>query len=230
MTKKCLISFLIYTAFSAVTIVAMHLMLLADVNKYVGVGVGIGLMVADIGLALLLRKKNFAILILLINAIGCGLAISSLYVFLGRAPLIWQSATIWAALVALFVAYCLLAKFNFLKRFPKTCIAIYLCLIFAASIAGFAFLPLQFSLVGLMFIIFAALLITTVKSASDVRDHLTHTNIASFAALALVSIVVLIVISQGEALDGFDFSGGGGSASSSLKRNNPYDFTGFTID
>lgn len=223
MTKKCLISFLIYTAFSAVTIIAMHLMLLADVNKYVGVGVGIGLMLADIGLALILRKKNFAILVLLINAIGCGLAISSLYVFLDRAPLVWQSATIWAVLTALFAAYCLLANLNFLQRFPKTCIAIYLCLIFAASIAGFAFLPLQFSLVWLMFIIFAALLITTAKSASDVREHLTHTTIASFAALALVSIVVLIVISQGEALDGLDFSSGGGGTTK--KRNvNCYEF------
>lgn len=224
MTKKCLISFLICVAFSAIMLVSMHLMLLADVNKYVGVGVGGGILLLNGILAFIFRKKFINIYILFANAVGCGLAISSLYIYLGYVPQIWQSAAILAVFSAVFVIYCLIVNVEAIKYHPVISLITYLLLLLVPLIICAAVINnFPFSLALLAFVPFASFLITTAMRAKDVKAHLFNITCTSFVALVIVIIVVLIVISEGEIADGLDFPIGGGGGTLK-KKHNPYDF------
>ena len=225
MTKKCLVSLLTFAAFSAIMIAVMHLMLLADVNKYVGVGIGIGILWLDAILAVIFRKSKIHRAIPFANAVGCGFAISSLYVYLGQAPQIWQSAVIWAAFTALFAVYCFIVNVDVIKYHPVINITVYLILVLAAAIVGACLSDIvPFSLALMAFVPFAAFLITTVLRAKDVKAHMRNIACVSFAALVIVIIVVLIVISEGEIADGLDFPMGGDGGSLKRHQTNPYDY------
>lgn len=227
MTKKCLISFLIYAVFSAVMLISMHLMLLADVNKYVGVGVSIGIMVVAAILSFAVKSGKIKPFVLALNSIACGLAISSLYVYRGYVPQIWQSAVIWAAFLALFVMYCLIVNIEAIKYHPVISLIVYLLLIIVPLIICAALIDkFPFSLALLAFVPFASFLITTALKAKDVKEHLFNITCTSFAALVIVIIIVLIVISEGEIADGlgdipFD-------TTKPNKNQNPYDFVGYS--
>lgn len=229
MTKKCLISFLIYVAFSAIMLISMHLMLLADVNKYVGVGVGAGIMGVAVVFSFVVKSGKIRPFVLALNSIACGLAISSLYVHLGYVPQIWQSAAIWAAFTALFVIYCLIVNIEAIKYHPVISLIVYLLLIIVPLVICVALIDkFPFSLALLAFVPFGAFLITTALKARDVKAHMFNITCMSFAALVIVIVVVLIVISQGEIADGLDFPIGGDGSSLKRKQVNPYDFIGYS--
>ena len=235
MTKKCLQSFLTVAVFSAGMLVSMYLMLLLDVNKYVGVLTGLALMIFNLCLSIAFGKKPmFPIYTLIANAIACGIASSSLYVHLGWTPKIWQSLAIWATLSAIFAVYCILTNLNFIKRFPKTCIAIFLCALLAIGITGECLSDFPFSLALLVYIPFASLLITILIKAENTQTHFHHISIASFAALILVIIIVLIAISDGDGIDGIDGMDvspdtAAGSSNKKERRPNPYDFNNLDL-
>lgn len=221
--------------FSAICFVSMHLMLLADVNKYVGVGIGGGILAAFFVIYMFLYKvlrdlhKPFitALIFLPASAIGCGLAISSLYVYLGVAPEIIYSFCIWSAYVILFLIYCFLGKIPFFKRYPRICLTVYALLVLSAGIVGICLSStVVFSLALMTFILFISYLATILVRSKDYSEHNNILVLLSFIGLFIVVVVVLIVISQGEGLDGID---GGwitpdGSGYKRSKRN-PYDFT-----
>ena len=78
----------------------MHIALLFPFNKWIGVSVGLTMIVLNaVGAFLVFKFKNHeqglgkmqAFAITLINAIGCGLGISSLYVYFGWAPTVAES-------------------------------------------------------------------------------------------------------------------------------------------
>lgn len=229
MTKKCLISFLIYVAFSAMMLISMHIMLLADVNKYFGVGVGAGIMLVAVVISFAVKSGKTKPFVLALNSIACGLAISSLYVHLGYVPQIWQSAAIWATFTALFAIYCLTVNIEVIKYHPVISLIVYLLLIIVPLIICAALIDkFPFSLALLAFVPFGSFLITTAIRARDVKAHMRNITCTSFAALVIVIIVVLIVISEGEIADGLDFPIGGGSSSLKRKQANPYDFIGYS--
>lgn len=229
MTKKCLISFLICTVFSAIMLISMHLMLLVDVNKYVGLGVGAGIMVVAVIVSFAVKSGKIKPFVLLLNAIACGLAISSLYVHLGYVPQIWQSAAIWAAFSSLFVMYCLITNIEAIKFHPVISLIVYLLLIIVPLIICAALSDsFPFSLALLAFVPFGAFLITTALRAKDVKEHIYNITCTSFVALIIIIIVVLIVISEGEIADGLDFPIGGDGGSLKRKKVNPYDFIGYS--
>ena len=228
MTKKCLSSFITYTMLSAICLAGMHLMSLVSVNKYVGVSIGGGILVLGFVLYMILRK-NHALggLILLwpvVSAIGCGLAISSLYVHLGAAPEIIYSFCIWGAYVILFLVYCLLTNLPLFKRRPRTCLAVYGILILAGGVIGICLSSkIIFSLVLMTFILFIAYLATILAHSRNYVEHNKLLALVSFIGLLVVVIVVLIVISEGEGLDALDFPTTGGGYKDPKK--NPYDYT-----
>lgn len=229
MTKKCLISFITYILFSAICLTSMHLMLLVDVNKYVGVGVGAGILIVAFALYIIFHKKrNFRSWVPLFpcaSAIGCGLAISSLYVYLGTSPTILYSFCIWGAYVILFLSYCLLVNIPFFKRFPRICLTIYGLLILVGGIVGIILSSkIVFSLALMLFILFIFHLATILVHSRNYSEHFNVLALVSFGELFIVVIVVLIILSEGDGLDSIDFQSGGGAAYRDSK-GNPYDFT-----
>ena len=228
MKKKCLISFFTYTLFSAVCLISMHLMLLIDVNKYVGVGIGSGILAISFVLYMIFRKncklRGWILLFLFASAIGSGLAISSLYVYLGAVPSIIYSFCVWGAYVILFLAYCLFANIPLFKRFPRICMFVYGLLAFAGGIIGIVLSSkIIFSLALMIFILFISYLATIVAHSNNLIEHTKKLALASFIGLFIIVIVVLIVISEGDSLDALDVYPGSGSHKKS--KTNPYDFS-----
>ena len=229
MTKKCLSSFIAYTFFSAICLVSMHLMLLANVNKYVGVGIGGGILALGFVLYMIFRENeklgSWILLWPVASAIGCGLAMSSLYVHLGAAPEIIYSFCIWGVYVILFLFYCLFTNLPLFKRHPRICLAVYGIFILAGGVIGICLASkIIYSLVLMTFIMFITYLATILATSRNYADHNKVLTSVSFVGLLLVVIVVLIVISEGEGLDGIDIPTADGGKFRDPKKN-PYDFT-----
>lgn len=227
MTKKCLQSFIAYCVLSAVFLVGMYVMLLFDVNKYVGVGIGGGALVVAIVLYIVFRKKlkksRRVLLFLPLNGLSCGIAASSLYVYMGEAPKLVYSLAVFGAFVVLFAIYCILASLSIFKRFPRICLISYCVIILSGIIVGMIFSSTTvFSLALLMFVLFASFLATILISSADSNEHSKNLVLVSFIGLFIIVIVVLIVISEGDGLDGFGGSGDG--ANKKPRNQNPYDF------
>lgn len=227
-------SLLAYIFFIAVAIVAMHLFLLIHANKWVGFGVGTGVMVISLIVSLVVRAVHdrrfpigLVVLFLFINGAASGIAVSSLYTHLGYAPTVMETAYVGGMSAILFAIYCFLAKIELLWRLPGLWICGFLALLLTGGIIGICLSSKAiFSLALLLLIPMTAFLITTVLATENANHHGVALVFASLAALFVILIVVLVVISEGEGLDildGFGGGSGGGSGIGSYKRN-PYEF------
>ena len=226
MTKKCLWSFFTFSIFVAICIISMQLMLLAPLDEWVGVSIGSVILIFNFIFysAFFRRKRGNVILLSLINAIGSGITMSSLYVYLGSAPTILQSVCIWLGFVFLFFIYCLLTNTSLLKNFPKRCLLIFGLLLLIGAIVGMCISSkIIFSFILMLLILFYAFLTTIVISTRNVHTHCHNILKSSFFILCIVIIVVLIVISQGDGLDGLDFPS---AEKSSKTKKDPYEFIG----
>ena len=230
MTKKCLLSAVTFAVFSSLCLVAMHLMLLADISKWVGVGCGGAILIISLVIYLVFfrKSKHNVAWITLFSAIGCGLSISSMYVHLGKAPAIIESLIVWGILTILFFGYCFMTNIPFLKNHPRISLLIFCLLVFTGAIVGICLSPrtlrIAFSLAMMLLILFCIFLITIAVDASDEISHFHHLTYASFSILFIVIIVVLIVLSNGEFGDGLG-DGISSLGSTPNTKKNPYSFT-----
>ena len=232
MTKKCLISFLTYILFSGVCLVSMHLTLLADASKFVGVMFGLLLLTVGLAVYFAVRaylkeqnKREYGLLAFLpISAIGSGLTMSSLYTHRGAAPTLLQSSCVWGAYVLLFLAYCLLANIPFFRRHPYICIGIFgVGLLVGEAVALGLASKTMCSLLLMTAVLFLAFLATVLVHSQNFSEHCRYLALVSFVVLAVVIVVVLLVISGGEIFDGPSV---GGDLDNAYKypKYNPYAF------
>lgn len=226
--KKCFLSFGGFATTLFISLLTMHLMSLFTLSKWVGVGVGIGVMVFMLVLALVLRKGNGEIhyLIIPVNAVGEGLAASSMFVYLGSFPKVWESAAVFGGLCALFLLYILLTNIPLFRDHFVICMTAFVLIILAGLIAGEELTKSNtFYLALLSMIPFISFLVTTATKAENANRHIRNLSYSSFAALIIVIIVVLIVISGGDGLDGVgDAAIVDGTGKAKKQRQNPYDF------
>ena len=228
MTKKCLISAVTFSVFSAVCLIAMHLMLLADISKWVGVGCGGAILIISLAVYLIFfrKSKRNVVWITLFSAVGCGLSISSMYVHVGSSPAILESLIVWGVLFILFFGYCFFTNIPFLKNHPRISLLIFCPLVLTGAIVGICVSPsnlrIAFSLAIMMLILFYIFLITIAVDANDAIEHFHHLIYASFTILFIVIIVVLVVLSNGDFGDGLC---DGLTPSVPNKKKNPYAFT-----
>ena len=227
MSKKCLLTFLWFCFFSALSFTVMHLFLLLSVNQWVGVGCGIGIFVCSLVVMLLLRKKlkkrkYFALIFVPFNAVACGLAVSSLFVYLGESPLLWQSAAVWGALAAAFALFCFFTNLRFFRNYYLFCMIVYAVMLLAGAIVGICLSSTAvFSLALITLITFYGFFMTLAVKASTCAEHIIHVVDATYSLVLVVIVVVMIVLSEGDAAaDGLDLSTGGRAK----LRQNPYDF------
>lgn len=184
--------------------VVMHLMSLASVEEWVGAVAGSVIFVTMLIITLVYRKI-FAVRVaaIIINAVGDGLAVSSLFVHLGAYPEIWESAVVFAGLLVAFLLYALPTAIKMLRERPIIFMGLYICLILAGLICGAVLTESKICILALMGMIpFTAFLITTAVKADGLKKHIGNMAYASFAALILVILVVVTVLSEGETLDG----------------------------
>ena len=197
MSRKCGISLITYLLFALVALIAMHAFLYLPVNQWVGVGIGGGMLVVSFAVCMIFRERRgvkfrraqrfIRPAAYLFNALASGIAMSSLYVYLGDTLLLWQSAAVWGASVVLFL------------------LLFWCVLILAGVIVGMCLCSIVvFSLALLLFVLYAMFFATISIGAADFKEHEKNLLYASFGALLVIIIVVLLVISEGEAADGLD--------------------------
>ena len=101
-TKKCALSLGGFALTMLLCLITMHVMSLFSISKWVGVGCGGGIFVIMLVIAIIYRKEKYLPFIIIpVNAIGDGLAVSSLYVYLGAYPAVWESAAVFGGLCVL---------------------------------------------------------------------------------------------------------------------------------
>ncbi|MDE7395681.1 MAG: hypothetical protein K2M95_06160 [Clostridiales bacterium] len=235
MTKKCAVSFIICSISLLLVFAAMHFMSLWTVSKWLGVGVGGGALGICLILSIvfriclahdLVRPKKWRYLpycIILIASVATGITISSLFVYGGIYPPIWQTALLYACFVALFFLYCPCTHLSFVRAHGNISLTLYAIILLTVSILLLVFFPRTiFLLASISLITLISFLISLPLDADDEEDHIQNLVFCSFGFLIVTILVVLIVISSGEGLDGLDFSGGGAGGPS--KRKNPYDY------
>lgn len=225
-TKKCALSLGGFALTMLLCFISMHIMSLFNVSKWVGVGCGGGIFVIMLVLAVVFRKnKTLPYIIIPVNAIGDGLAVSSLFVYLGSFPAVWETAVVFAGLCLLLFLYCLLTNVPFFRNHFVISMLAYIAVILAGLITGAVLTESNaFYLALLSLIPFIAFFITTAARASDVAEHVKNSAYCSFAALILIIIVVLVIISQGDGLDGLGGGIDGDIAKGAKPGRNPYDF------
>lgn len=232
-TKKCAISFGGFAVTMLLFLTAMHLMGLFTVSKWAGVGAGTGVMALMLALAIILRKnKTAGFIIIPVNAVCGGIATSSVFVHIGSAPEIWQSAVIFAALCLAFFLYLPLTKIPFVRAhyilsMAEYCILLLGVLTVVAVAGGTAKkYAAVFYLAFISMIPFTGFFITLAVKAENPLKHIKNLGYASFAVLILVILAVLAILSGGDGLDGLGGGGGdpAGSAGKRLTNRNPYDF------
>lgn len=220
MNKKTLMSFIAFAGTFAVGLAALHIMLLFDINKWVGVSVGIALLIVALVMFCISKKSPaWCFAAVVINALGDGIAASSLFVHIGVTPAVWKSAVCFAIMCAAFIIYCLLTNIRVISEHPViftiSYVTILLAVLITVTVTYVAFRPTCY-IALLFFVIFIAYLISTAIDAYDEAEQFKTLAYCSFTALAIIIIVVLIVLSEGDFAPDF---GGGGGGTGKKKRN-----------
>ncbi len=229
MYPKSLISIGMFVLYLALAFLACGLMLLIpQVNQYVGVGIGGAICIAMIVIVAIgsvreWRRAFFPVVIG--NGIGSGIALSSLFVFLDYAPVITDYLIAGALLLAAFLFYCVLTYLSFVRSYPVPCMIVYAVLVTAGYIALVCLVPsCAFLLAAIFLLPFIGFFISIARRSESAIHQMEHVASASCFSIAVVVILVLLIISQGDGADGMgdvfptDIYGGG------KRKYNPYDF------
>ncbi|MDE7158922.1 MAG: hypothetical protein K2N74_05030 [Clostridiales bacterium] len=226
MNKKCALTYAAFALTLLLALAAMYFMSIFSVSKWVGVSVGGGVLIVSLVLLIVYRKKKAAYFAVVpVNGLASGIALSSLYVYLGGYPLLWQTVAVFGALNVLFVLYCLLTNFLFVQGHYVITLVVFSALLIGGGIVGVVLSSqIAFSLVLLALIPTIAFLMVLPASAKNPFEQIKNITYASFSALIVVIIVVLIVISEGDGLDGFGDGVGDPSAKAIKEKYNPFDY------
>ncbi len=215
---------------TALTFIGLTVFGYFRLNKWVGVGVGGGIMLLCLIIALTVKKKAY-LPVILFNSLAVGIAISSLYTYLGNFPPSLHTALAAAGNALLFGLYCILSRTKLLKRHPIICGIVFLCLVLGLEITGAVLIsPKVFGFALFLFLNLASHVIALSSVAENPDDLIKKLAVGSFAVLALTIFIVIVIISEGDGLDGLgDAFDAPSISSSSKKKKDPFAFTGHNL-
>ena len=230
-TKKCAVSFVTFALSLLIMFAGVLFMSLFTVSKWVGVSVGGTALCLLLTLYFALRKKHRSIQywVIPLAALATGVTVSSVFV-LNRTPVttslvvyaayppVWQVAVLFGALIALFYLYCLCTNLSFCRVHFRISLWVYAIALFATAILLLVFLKSPIYLLAVFGLIpTVAFLISLSVDAFDEKEHIKNLVYCSFGMLIVAIIVVLIILSEGDGIDGLD-----GGTTGFAKRKNPY--------
>lgn len=211
--RKCLTSLGLLSLTLLLGFISLHIMQLFTISKWVGVSIASGIFVVLLILTIIFlgrkkrkkcKKRNFIPYIVIpINGLANGIAASSLFVYLDEFPKLWHTALLFFALCLLFYIYCVLGKLSFFQNHYVICIGVYTLILIAVGVICFVLVgEAIFALTLLCLIPFFAFLLLLVSQSRNFSELIKFGAYCSFAVLALVIFAVIIVLSQGEVLEG----------------------------
>ena len=227
--RKCLATVGLLSLTLLLGFISLYIMGLFTVSKWIGVSVAAGIFIVMAILTIIFRKRKFiSYIVIPVNGLANGIAVSSLFVYLDKFPEIWHTSLLFVALCFLFYIYCILTRFSFFQNHFVICICLYTLILLAVGITCLVVVGNTiFALALLCLIPFFAFLLLLVSKSRNFFELLKSGVYSSFAVLALIILVVILVLSQGEALDGLG-DGLDASFGGSVKNtNNPYDYLSY---
>ena len=203
MKRSYWIHFSVFSAEIAASLIVMHLALLLSFDKWVFIGAAIGIEVISVTLLIVLRKRKPQIWFPLINALATGLALAGFYVHFGLTPIIWRSSAIFGAAVAAYLIYGAILAIPAFDRHRNLTAVVFL-LLTAASIVigGVLTMDMVFALSAFIWLYLVSYSIFYIFPQEN-EQPLKYPVYASFIAAALIIFIVLIVVTEGDAVNGF---------------------------
>lgn len=208
-TQKCAVSLAANVLFMLISFAALYICELISYYKYLGLIIAAALMFVSICLTLFAKSKMvFGVIAFVLNALAFGCAECSVFLYTGTFPELWTAAACLGGYTLLFYLFCLAANAKIIERLPALWIALLILVLVAAGITGIVLLPETgvFKLATFSLISFAVFISTTAYRARDIDHHLLHMTFASFVLAIIAIIIAIIVVSEGEVLDGADGS------------------------
>jgi|GEM_PF-1335269 len=228
MRKKfgiCLVALLSYLLFFASGLIAGTKLLFPWMPLVIGGGffiVAIGFL---IGAAKKKGKWGLVIASVIAGGIGCGLSASAYYIHINVFSLVSLSVLLDRLLMSagLSVGFYLLYSLSLNLRFLEKHIKIYTYPVMISGLITLGILwgvkdSIFYSLLFFFFLLVVLFIFPLIIVAKDGKELVLHIAFAALGAFLLVTVIVLIVISEG---DGFDLDFGGGSGSH-LPVENPH--------
>lgn len=231
-TKKCAVSFATFALSLLIMFAGVLFMSLFTVSKWVGASAGGGVLCLLLILYFVFRKKcrQLRYGVIPVASFAAGVTVSSVFV-LNRAsvitsglalqtayPPVWQIAVLFGVLSAAFYLYCLCANLSFCRKHYKISLWVYAIALLATAVLLFVFLKSPIYLLAVFGLIpTVAFLISLSVDAFDEKEHIKNLVYCSFGMLIVAIIVVLIILSEGDGIDGLD-----GGTTGFAKRKNPY--------
>jgi hypothetical protein len=185
-------------------------------NQWIGLIIGVLLMIIGI-LIYQLGEKNqiFYQLTFLINMIAIGFSITAYYVFKAYSLTFRDFFVAIIVSIGLLILFSLISRISLIKRHHKIFLAIFIFISFILSLSLWLssniFTGLSFYFLNIIYF-FVIGIVSSPESFKDISKEMAW---ISFGAFILVSIIVLIILSEGEALSGID----GFSISGESKKN-----------
>ncbi len=226
--NKRLLSFISCGISFAATFAALSVFGLFSLNKWTGLSVGAGIFIVSAVIALTVRGKSY-VPVAIANSIAFGITVSSLYVYLGQFPSVWQTAAVTACSLILFGAFCLLTKTAFFEAHPVLGGIFFLSVVAVFEILGAIFIsPYVFGYALFLFMTLAGYVLVLSVKAEDANGLIKHITIISFTVLIFAMYIVLIILTQGDIADpGIAEVFTGGSATRKKTHIDPYSFNAF---
>jgi hypothetical protein len=174
-------------------------------DKRIGLVIGVVLMIVGI---LVYQLGNihqiFYYLTFLINMIAVGLSITSYYVLKAYSLTSQDFMVAIIISISVLILFSLLSRVSIIKRHHKLFLTFFILISFFTSLSLWLssniFTGLTFYFLNVIYFF----MIGIVSSPESFKDIAKEMAWISFGAFILISIIVLIIISEGEALSGFD--------------------------
>jgi hypothetical protein len=178
---------------------------LVDYNQWIGLIIGILMMIFSILLYLLGNQNTiFYQLTFLVNMVAIGFSITAYYVFKAYSLTLNDYLVAILVSMAVLILFSLMSRIKLFKRHHKIFLGVFISVSFVISLilwlSSTGFTGLSFYFLNIVYF-FMIGMVSTPESFKDLSKEMAW---ISFGAFILISIIVLIIISEGEALSGFD--------------------------
>jgi hypothetical protein len=175
-------------------------------NKWLGLGVGVLMMIVGMSAYFFGGKSTLSYMIsYMINMVGVGLSITAYYVFKAYDLDLRDFLVAIVISLSMLGAFGLLTFIPFVQRHLKWVISMVIIISFVSSlilwISVESFTGLSFYYLNVIYFFMVAMIAAT----DSIKDLSREMAIVSFGSFVLVSIIVLIIFTEGEILSGVDF-------------------------
>ena len=182
---------------------------LHEQNEWSGLIIGGMILLISWGIYFLSRKIPLLyVLSFVFNMIGVGLSITSYYVFKAYALALEDFMVAYLLAIGLIIIFSLLTYVKFLKRHIKFAISLIVLVSFISSLALWMstdeFTGLSFYFLNVSYFY----LIAIMSKNEDKKELMREMSIVSFGAFFIVSFFVLVILTEGDALQLLDGTDG----------------------